>query len=137
MEIAKLNFMHLCDYASAGENGKLNVLGIFENIFSNATPFIHPQLYIVTNISIKKIGNYKQIIKIVREIDSVEIIKSLEFNVLIPNIPSPKEARVGFIGQFNSIKFEEFGDYLAQVFIDSEKIGEIKLSISKIPQIKN
>lgn len=136
METAKLNFVHLCDYASPGEGGKLNVLGIFENIFSHTNNFIHPQLYIVTNVSIKKSGNLKQIIKIVRERDSAEIIKSLEFNISIQSIPDSKEAKIGFIGQFNSIKFEEFGNYVVQIFIDSEKLGEVKLSVSQIPQAK-
>jgi len=128
----KINFIHVCDYASPGEVGKLNVLGIFESIFPNTVPYIHPQLYIVTNVSIKKTGNYKQIIKIVRDEDNLEIIKPLEFNVLSEQLPtSGSEAKVGFIGQMNSINFEKFGTYVVQVFIDTLKIGEVKINVAK------
>lgn len=130
----KLNFLHICDYASAGDNGKLNVLGIFENIFSNEESMIHPQLFIVSNVSTSQSGNFKEIIKIVREKDGFEIVKPIEFNISTPStIDKSKETKIGFIGQFNGVKFEELGSYLVQVFIDEEKIGEQKFTISKPP----
>ena len=125
----KLNFIHVCDYASVGERGKLNILGTFENIFSKNAPFVHPQLYIVTNVSIEKPGNYKQLVKIIRTRDNQEIIKPLEFALSISQLPPTGEAKIGVIGQLNSVKFEEFGDYTVQVFIDTEKIGEIKINL--------
>ena len=130
----KLNFIHVCDYASLGEGGKLNVLGIFENIFSKNVPVTHPQLYIVVNVSVKKAGNYKLHIRIVRDKDSKEIIQQLEFPISI-NLPSLSgEAKVGVIGQINGIKFEEFGGYTAQVLIDANKVGETKINLTQVDQ---
>lgn len=125
----KLNFLHVCDYASIGDGGKLNILGTFENIFSGNTPVTHPQLYIVSNVSIKKSGNYKQFVKIIRDRDNQEIIRPLEFALSINQLPPTGEAKFGVIGQINNIKFEEFGEYSVQVFIDEEKVGETKINL--------
>lgn len=38
------------DFANKGENGKLNVLGIFNNIISKSYPAIHKSLYLVMRI---------------------------------------------------------------------------------------
>ena len=64
MANVKLNFAHICDYASFGD-GKLNILGIFKSINTKKLPAIHPQLAIVTNISIDKGVEYEEIIKLI------------------------------------------------------------------------
>jgi len=130
-ENIKLNFLHVCDYASLSEGGKLNVLGTFESISPKEFPYTHPQLYVVTNVSIKKPGNYKQFIKILRERDNQEIIKPFEFGISISEPKTLGEAKVGVIAQLNNIKFEESGRYLVQIFIDDEKIRESKINIVK------
>jgi len=129
---AQLNFLHICDYASISDGGKLNILGIFENIFAKTVLTTHPQFYIVTNIGIKQVGNYKLIIKIVRNRDGQEIITPLEFNLTIGQLPATNIANAGVIGQLNNVKFEEAGTYSVQIFIDAEKIGERSLVVTKI-----
>jgi hypothetical protein len=50
----KLNFAHICDYAFFGEAGKVNIIGIFKNITVLKLPAVHPQMFIVTNITVDK-----------------------------------------------------------------------------------
>ena len=133
MEDIKLNFLHICDYASVSIGGKLNVLGIFENIFSSSNDFTHPQLCIVTNIHIARNGTFKQTIKIVKASDNSEITKALEFNITQNAINKTKPPAVGFIGQFNSIKFSAFGEYIVQVFLDDKKVGEKSFNVTQLP----
>ncbi len=128
-ENAKLNFLHVCDYASLSEGGKLNVLGTFESMSSKETPYVHPQFYVVTNVSVKKFGNYKQFIKLTRDRDNQEIIKPFEFGMSVSEPKGTGQAKIGIIAQLNNIKFEEFGAYSIQIYIDSEKIGETKINV--------
>lgn len=132
----KLNFIHICDYASISIGGKINVLGIFENIFSNSLEFTHSQLYIVTNVSIEKSGNFKQIIKIIKEKDNSEIAGPIEFNITQNIAEGGKIPSVGFIAQLNNIKFTDFGNYKVQLFINEEKIGEKVFTTTKLPEKK-
>ena len=129
-EDIKLNFLHVCDYASLS-GGKLNILGIFESISPKDVPYIHPQMYVVTNVSIKKSGSYKQFIKVIRDGDGQEIIKPFEFGMSISELKTLGEAKIGVVAQLNNTKFEVFGSYIIQIFVDLEKIGEIKINIAK------
>jgi hypothetical protein len=131
MENIKLNFLHVCDYASLSEGGKLNVLGIFENVFSDRENVVYPRLFIVSNVSFYKPGSYKQVIKIVDKRKNIDIIKPLEFPITI-NFDSKKEneSKFGVLGQVDGIRFDGYGDYLVEVFVDDEKKGETKINFS-------
>lgn len=133
-EDIKLNFLHICDYASFGMGGKLNILGIFESINTPIIPYNHPQMFIVSNISIeksKKASGYKnKIVKLIYE-DGTEISR-MEFSLNV-KIPKDKERFViGSIEQLNGIKFEKYGKYKIQIFVDEYLVGEKEITVSKI-----
>ena len=128
----KLNFLHVCDYASFSEGGKLNILGIFENINASKIPYTHPQMFVVLNILIKKKGNYKKIIiRFIQNANEAEIA-GVEIPMNIKMSSAKKEFKIGSVGQLNSVKFEEYGKYKIQIFIDEYLIGEKEIIISKI-----
>lgn len=131
----KINFIHICDYASAGDIGKVNILGIFENIITSNLPYQHPQFYIVSNVSVKKTGDYKQTIKITREEDK-EIIFSLPETVFpVTKLPEEtKEFNIGFMAQINALKFEKYGSYDIQIFVNGLNIGGKKFNLIKASQ---
>lgn len=128
----KLNFLHVCDYASFSEGGKLNILGVFENINASKVPYIHSQMFIVLNILIKKAGNYKKIVtRFIQDSNKTEIART-EFPMNM-KMPSAKgEFRIGSVGQLNGVKFKEYGEYKIQIFVDEYLIGEKKITVSKI-----
>lgn len=122
----KQNFAFLCDLAFFGEGGKLNIIGIFKNINGRRLPLQHPQMFVVSSISIKGSGNYEEIIKIIRIRDNVEIIDPLKFNFAIKG---EDEAEFGVLGKLTNIKFDEEGLYEVQIFINSELIKKLPLTI--------
>lgn len=126
----KLNFGFVCDYASFGVGGKLNILGIFKKINGLSLPIIHPQLFIVANILIDQEGTYKEVIKLVRKEDDQEIITPLEFNLSAPKQPEGKKIELGVVGQINNIKFEKSGEYEFKIFVNDELIDSIPLNVS-------
>lgn len=125
----KLNFGFICDYASFGEAGKLNILGIFKNINGSSLPLVHPQLYVVVNVMIDKPGNHKEVIKLVAKEDGREIISPLEFNLSAPADATGKKIELGVMGQINNIKFEKAGEYIFKVLVNNEIVGEIPLTV--------
>jgi len=128
----KLNFLHVCDYASFGEGGKLNILGIFENITPKSTPYVHPQMFIVSNISFTRSEDIKEIVKIVSD-SNVEVAK-LEIPISIKIPTGKKIANIGFLGQFNGVKFEKFGKYKIQILINDEFLDEQEIDILNKPK---
>lgn len=132
----KLNFLHVCDYASFSEGGKLNILGIFESINTPKIPYVHPQMFVVLNILIKKTSNYKKIVtRFVQSDNKVEIAR-VEIPMNIKTSSAKGEFRVGSIGQLNGVKFEKYGKYVIQIFVDEHLIGEKEITISNL-KIKN
>ena len=133
----KLNFLHVCDYASFSVGGKLNILGIFKNINTPKVPVVHPQLFVVTNITITKpnnAGNYKEIIKIVDN-EGDDILKPLEFNLKpSSNKERPgkkkKDIQIGVVAEINNIQFSKEGNYKVQVNINGKLIGETSLTVT-------
>lgn len=128
---AKLNYVHVCDYASFSDNGKINILGIFESIMAKKLPAIHPQMFIVSNISIGDNGNHEKVIKILSQ-DNIEISK-LNFQLNNIKIPTGKKyLEFGVMGQMNGVKFDNYGTYKIQVLINGVIIGEKELNIVKV-----
>jgi hypothetical protein len=128
----KLNFVHLCDYAFLGDNGKINLIGIFESFYPKSVPFSHSQFFIVTNATVNKSGTVKQLIKIVRNRDNTDIVAPLEFELTAGSVSESGETKVGVLGRLDGVTFEEEGNYTIQVFIDGEKIGGSPLSVVKV-----
>lgn len=126
----KLNFGFVCDYASFGMGGKLNILGIFKNINGLDLPIIHPQLFIVVNVLIDKEGTYKEVIKLIRKEDNQEIITPLEFNLSASKQPEGKKIEWGVVGQINNIKFEKSGKYEFKIFVNDELVDSIPLNVN-------
>ncbi len=130
MEKVKLNFAHICDYASFGEGGKLNIVGIFKSINAVKFPVIHPQMFIVVNITVSTAGTYKEVIKLIKEDNEIEIMKPLEFNVTA----NKGNSELGVFGQISGVKFDEEGMYKFKVYVNDSLIKEIPLMVNKINQ---
>jgi len=127
MKNVKLNFAHICDYASFSEGGKLNIFGIFKNINTAGFPIVHSQMFIVVNITAGIAGEYKEVIKFVREEDKTEIIKPLEFNMRT----NKSNSEIGVLGQISNIKFDKEGKYKFKIYINNNLIQEIPLMVNK------
>lgn len=126
-EEVEVNFVHLCDYFSFGENGKINILGGFKSINGPIMPITIAQMFIVTNITVKKAGTYKEVIKLYKDEVLSDIMKPLEFTVMAKE----SNSEIGTFGQLNALSFNE-GIYKFKIFIDGELIKEIPFSVNKI-----
>lgn len=126
----KLNFAHICDYAFNGEGGKLCIIGIFKNISVKNSEQPHPQMFMVTNITIETGRDYKQIIKLVKADKQEEnIIKPIEVPFGIGKESGKSEVEFGFIGQLNNIKFKESGKYLIKIYINELLLKDIPINV--------
>lgn len=127
---SKLNFLHVCDYVSFAEGGKLNIMGVFKNINAQKTPVVHQLMFVVLNFSIFKSGKYELILKILEEKNKIEVTRqNFNLNISIPK--GKKKAEVGITGQLNNVKFENFGRYKIQALLDDDFVGEADIELIK------
>jgi len=113
------------------EGGKVNILGIFKNIFGQNFPITHPQLYVVSNISVANSGTYKQKLKLIDK-DNKEIISLPPFS---SNVVLGKDgtADIGLIANLTALKFSEPGVYRFVLDINDIKIAEVPITLSLRP----
>lgn len=120
----KLNFAHVCENAFTSSDGKLNVIGIFNQINALNFPAIHPRLMIVTSVA-GEARKYSESIEIVspkgdviaRAGNPIEIFKD--------------GGSANFIADFVGIVFPEEGTYKIRIKIDKTEVDGNSVIIVK------
>jgi hypothetical protein len=113
-----------CDYASISSDGKLNLNGIFEQIFANSVPARHPQMYLVTKFRLPK-GDHKIAITLMQQ-DKVLAKSSIEKNV---EKESDSHTHLWSIANVN---FESWDPIEVQVLMSGKQIYSNQLNLVEL-----
>jgi len=118
--MVELNFAHICDNAFLSQEGKINIIGDFESIYTKPIPDtnkIFHSLFMVTNFTVSP-AEYTQKTIIRNKKDNKEILNNESKRII------DKPGRIGFISNFGVI-FPEYGNYIVEIYINNE----IKISL--------
>jgi hypothetical protein len=127
----------LCD-AATDNNGKLNILGTFDTIFSKEFPAIHPQCSIALRMTFNKVEEGKHTVRL-NFVDE-------DGKAVMPNIDMPVEVAVpddsifisrNFIVNIQKLKFEREGLYSINIALDGRQEGGIPLLVKLPPKSAN
>ena len=115
----------LCD-AATDQQGKLNVLGAFDTIWTKKLPAIHPACSVVTRIRFAKIedGNHSVKIQIIDQ-DGRNIGPKLEGNISVKTAPNIDSSVANLILNIQRLEFKQYEKYITDLAID----GDIKASL--------
>jgi hypothetical protein len=135
----RIEILTLCDAATS--NGKLNILGAFDQIITSqdfitkANPFIHPQLSVAVRIRFEQIeqGFHRVQINFV-DIDGNFVVPPLQAEMEVRFPPNDTSGTINLVFNAQQIKFERFGEYAVDVAIDGKEEGSIPLFIKKLPR---
>ena len=122
----------LCD-AATDNNGKLNILGTFDTIYTNQSPAVHPQCSIALRITFNKVeeGAHKVKLNFVNE----------DGKLVMPSIDMPIEVSVpedtifisrNFVINIQQLKFEQMGLYSIDIAMDGRQMGSIPLLVKQM-----
>lgn len=123
----------LCDCAT-DQQGKLNVLGAFENIFTKQIPALHPACAVAARIRFSQIerGSHKVKINIIDE-DGKEVGPKIEGDITV-NIGKGEDSTVAnFILNIQGLKLENYGEYRIDLAIDGRQEGVLPFHVRQIP----
>ena len=123
----KLLFAHVCDTAFISDVSKnLNVIGIFENISARNFPATHPKFSVVSAIQ-GDAGDYNQTLTIANKQTGQEVSRvSGPSNITSPN------GKALFIGTFIMVTFPSAGQYLVNILINDNKIGDMEFNVGNV-----
>lgn len=121
----------LCD-AATDDNGKLNLLGAFDTIYTQQLPAVHPQCSIALRVTFdhEDAGNRTLRMNFV-DADGRSIMPGIDIPV---TVQLPGDTHFGtrnFIVNIQQIKFETVGFYAIDVVLDGSPQTSIPLMVKR------
>ena len=123
-----------CDYAIIDQYGKLSVLGIFEHIWVQEFPVVHPRLHLVMRLKGRRteIGDHEVSIRLVDE--NGEQIISGDGTVTFSEPPAGVvEIEAGTVLLFD-VPFERPGKYTFEIAVDDSVEASVPITVGIAPK---
>lgn len=126
----ELRYALLADFANATQEGKINVIGIFDHLFANNFPAVHRQLFLITSIETEPEdeGHTREI--------SIQLINA--DGVVLTELKGQMNFTIGkqIINQihvFQDLRFETAGAYQFNIFFDGRMVKTLELMLQVLP----
>jgi len=123
----------LCD-AATDQQGKLNVLGAFDNIWARQLPARHPACSIAARVRFDSIeeGSHTVRIQIIDQ-DGRNIGPKLESSIDVRFAPNLDSMVTNFVLNIQGLEFKQYGKYRIDFAIDGNIQATLPLRVSEIP----
>ena len=127
----ELEVFMLCD-AAADYQGRLSILGVFDNIMATTLPATHPQCSVAVRIRFKKteVGAHNLTLHIV-DYDGHMVIPPLQGQFQIQLGGSDSRGAVNLVLNLQGLIFKSYGNYAINLAIDGHEIGSLPFSVRK------
>jgi len=130
----EVTLLLLADYANVAEGNKLNVMGIFTNLFSAGFPTMHAQMYLVMQMSASP-AEYGRKCTITIKLLDEDARQTLIDLPIEREVPGGEGRRVSInqIIRLTTIVFPQPGTYQFSVLIDNDEKATLALDVIKQP----
>jgi hypothetical protein len=123
----------LCD-AATDQQGKLNVLGAFDNIFSKEIPARHPSCSIASRIRFEKGEEGEHLIRIsMIDADGNPIGPKPEGKITVRMGNNVDSAVVNLIINLQGVEFKQYGRYQIDLVVDDAVLASLPLRVNSAP----
>ncbi|HTR19686.1 MAG TPA: hypothetical protein VMH88_02435 [Gemmatimonadales bacterium] len=128
-----LDFAVVADYALVDQAGKISVLGIFQHIWVQQFPAMHPRLHLVLRLKGKRteVGEHGVRIRLLDEGDSEVLGGNGSVNFAEPPA-GVTEIEAGAILVFD-VPFPHPGTYRFEITLDGEPAALVPITVSQMP----
>jgi hypothetical protein len=124
----------LCD-AATDQQGKLNVLGAFDNIFAKELPVRHRACSIAARVRFSKIEAGDHAVRIfIIDADGASIGPKLEGNIAVRIGDKASTAVVNLILNIQNLEFKQYGQYQIDLAVDGNVQASLPLYIRPVPE---
>ncbi len=123
----------VCDHAIIDQHGKLSVLGIFDRIWVERFPAIHPQLHLVLRLKGRRteVGDHAVLIQLVDDTGR-EILRG-EGNVQIGEPPAGVvDIEAAAVLAFD-VPLERAGVCTFEIAVDGARVASVPITVSQMP----
>lgn len=127
MENPTIHFAHICDTAFLSKDNKLNIIGVFENIYANKFPFHFPRLTVVFNLSAPT-GNLPIEIRLMKKGAEKPVLQ------MQGNIKVTTQKALNVIMDFQNIRFEDQREYNVEILLKNTVMQTLSFSVGLRPK---
>lgn len=123
----------LADYANVSREGKLNILGIFDRIFTQSVPATHPQMQLIMTLEADRVEadrEHKIEVELI-DADGTKLF-SIGGNLKFSPPPPGEKVRLNHVIQLNNLRFNHFGSYEFKILINNEVRKTVPLSVVEV-----
>ena len=132
----KIKLAVLADYANVSQEGKLNIMGIFERVLASSVPIRHPEMKLVIRMAVahaEQDRDHDVEIQCMDSDDAKLFSVGGRFRVeRSEGIVEP--VHVNQILDIRDLIFNKFGSYTFSILINNEIREQIALDIDQMPQ---
>ncbi len=124
----------LADYANVSQEGKLNILGIFQEVNPPILPFSLPQMYLVVSFEAEsaEFGEQKQIRIDFFDGNGGDGALFLEGQAQVPQPARPRDrVYINEVIGLSGITFEHSGDYRFSISVEGDEKATVPLYVNE------
>lgn len=127
----RIDFAVVCDYAVIDRHGKLSVLGIFQHVWVQQFPAVHPRLHLVLRLKGRRteVGEHPVRIRMYDEVRR-EVIRG-DGTVNFAEPPAGVlEIEAGCVLVFD-VPFQRSGRYVFEITVDDDVTTEVPITVAE------
>lgn len=125
----------VADYANITREGKLNVMGIFNDIHSFNFPARHSSMHLVCKLG-AELGEYGQTREFAVKLldDDGNQIMDVSGQFQVPKGERGRKPEVNIILELKDVVFPKPGSYQFVILVDKDHKGELSLYVNQLEQ---
>lgn len=116
----KVNFAHVCDYASVSKEGKLSAMGIFTRIYVTSLPAVHPLMFLAFELEVRpaELGHPVKLgIKLV-DADGQKMVESEADVKVAGTVTNADPVQIPQFVAFGGMPIPRIGRYSFDIFVN-------------------
>lgn len=128
----KIALATVADFASGGEHGKLNIMGIFDNINAKEFPTVHGSMALVLRLHVEsRDGEKDHAIRVRLLKPGGGNVFDVAGNLSVGTMETGQERHVNHVMNLQNITFEESGTYYFLIYLNGREAAKLPLKLIK------
>ena len=119
----------LADFASITNDNKLNILGVFTDLFATKVPAVHPQMQLVTVLEFDSTEAGDKDLKLVLVDEDGREVFSISGILRVERGSAGRQVITHQIFNFNNLTFPKYGEYEFVILINGDRKGSVSLRV--------
>ena len=120
----------LADAANVSQDGKLNILGIFNGLGAPTFPATHPQMHLVLRFEANRAeeGKTRQVEIHLADSDGTRLF-TISTSLVLPQGMPGQPIRLNHILALNGVRFPKAGDYVFDILVGDDHKAAVDLKL--------